>query len=450
MEKLEVKFFGPIEDVTLNIREVNVLIGPSSSGKSILAKLLLILKDYEQIKKVKTIHDAKEVLNRYGIGNLLISQTYIKYESSNHTFLISKNSARSFKKKSVLLKAYNSLLAGRDVLEEVDYDFLDTYIRDNIFASVKRLIEPSYKEIDELPYPIYHELVRIVHLSGIIADQIVEFYNTIEDDDEFAENLYDYVEKLIHITVLFARKTVPQLKSIQKTIYIPAERILFSLISENYFTLESSNSSLPKTLVDFGVVVERARKDGYIYKIDFMKLVYQFRENKNIVSHGETRFNLADAASGIQALVPLYLAIDFTNRRGSGSNTHFIIEEPELNLYPTQQKSLAEYLIGACSGGNNGLTITTHSPYILTSINNMIQAYNAYFAQPAKDVEISNIIKKESWLKFGRVSVYHIDKGHARDALDYDMKSIGAVHIDDVSEQIGSAFNSLTDIIYGY
>ena len=191
-----------------------------------------------------------------------------------------------------------------------------------------------------------------------------EYYD-IEDDDEFVETLYEDVERLINYAVLLSRKTVPQLKSIQNTIYIPAERILFSLVSENYFTLESSNTSLPKTLIDFGVVVEKARQGNQVYKIDFMKLAYQFRENKNVISYGETRFNLADAASGIQALVPLYLAIDFTNRVSSSSNTHFIIEEPELNLYPSQQKKLADYLVKSCSGSNNGLTITTHSPYIL-------------------------------------------------------------------------------------
>jgi energy-coupling factor transporter ATP-binding protein EcfA2 len=449
MERLEVRFFGPIKDAVLDIKEVNILIGPSSSGKSVLAKLLLIVKDYEQIKKVKTIQAVKEVFNRYGIGSLLIAQTYIKYESDNHTFIISKNTVRGIRKKSALLKAYNSLVSSSEVLGEIDYDYLDRYIKDNVFDSVKTLVAPLYKELGDLPYQIYHELVRIVHLSGDISSQIEDSYNIIEDDDEFAENLYSDVERLITYAVTFSRKTVPQLRSIQKTLYIPAERILFSLISENYFTLESSNTSLPKTLVDFGVVMEKARQGNQVYKIDFMKLAYQFRDNKNVISHGDTRFNLADAASGIQALVPLCLAIDFTNRVSGTSNNHFIIEEPELNLYPSQQKKLTEYLIKSCSYNNNSLTITTHSPYVLTSLNNLIQAYNAYSAFPNKENQISDIVKKEFWLKFSRISAYYMNDGYAQNILDYEMKSIGAIHIDDVSEQIGEEFNSLTDIIYG-
>ena len=79
----------------------------------------------------------------------------------------------------------------------------------------------------------------------------------------------------------------------------------------------------------------------------------------------------------------------------------------------------------------------------------MIQAYNAYLACPEKESDISEIIEKDSWLRFDRVSAYYMDGGYAKDILDYDMKFIGAIHIDDVSEQIGEEFSMLTDIIYG-
>ena len=46
------------------------------------------------------------------------------------------------------------------------------------------------------------------------------------------------------------------------------------------------------------------------------------------------------------------------------SNFRFIIEEPELNLYPTTQKLLLEYLIEKCTKGDNRLIVTTHSLYI--------------------------------------------------------------------------------------
>ena len=41
---LHVKNFGPIKDAKLDLRNVNVLIGPQASGKSTLAKLFTICK----------------------------------------------------------------------------------------------------------------------------------------------------------------------------------------------------------------------------------------------------------------------------------------------------------------------------------------------------------------------------------------------------------------------
>ncbi|MFC6225976.1 AAA family ATPase [Hymenobacter artigasi] len=464
MERLDVKFFGPLRDISLDIKEVNILIGPSSTGKSLLAKLFLLLKDYEQVKKFTTFQSAKHIFERYGMGDMLTTQTYIKYESDNHTLIVNKGAVRRIKKKSSLLKAYNSLIKNSDILSEIDSDDLEEYLNRTLFNSIKVLVTPMYRNIDQLPYKLYFELKTIVHLSGEIlarakyyaytdldefVDSIHSYSHLEESDDELLAELYDDIERLIQYTISFSQKTVPQLKSVQNTLYIPAERILFSLISEKYFTLESSNASLPKALIDFGVIVENARKGNHIYKIDFMRLAYQFKDNKNTISHDESRFTLANAASGIQALVPLFMAIDFTNRVSSSNNNHFIVEEPELNLYPSQQKGLSEYLIKSCAHGNNGITITTHSPYVLTSINNLIQAHNAYVAFPAKELDIEDIVARECWLPYEKVSAYYINEGYAQNIMDSEMKAIGAVHIDEISEELGEEFNKLTDIIYG-
>ena len=42
---LIVKNFGPIKDLKLDLKDVNVFIGPQSTGKSTIAKLLSVLLD---------------------------------------------------------------------------------------------------------------------------------------------------------------------------------------------------------------------------------------------------------------------------------------------------------------------------------------------------------------------------------------------------------------------
>ena len=43
-ETLTIRNFGPIKDMTLELRAVNILIGDQGTGKSTVAKLLTVIK----------------------------------------------------------------------------------------------------------------------------------------------------------------------------------------------------------------------------------------------------------------------------------------------------------------------------------------------------------------------------------------------------------------------
>lgn len=58
----------------------------------------------------------------------------------------------------------------------------------------------------------------------------------------------------------------------------------------------------------------------------------------------------------------------------NNKNAYFIIEEPESHLFPDAQKKIAEFISLARKGGKNQMFITTHSPYILGVINNLLYA----------------------------------------------------------------------------
>ena len=56
-----------------------------------------------------------------------------------------------------------------------------------------------------------------------------------------------------------------------------------------------------------------------------------------------------------------------------GSASFFIIEEPESNLFPESQKLVIE-LISMIAGVGNAVLLTTHSPYVLGTVNNLLYA----------------------------------------------------------------------------
>ena len=129
--------------------------------------------------------------------------------------------------------------------------------------------------------------------------------------------------------------------------------------------------------------------------------------------------------------------------------TDLIIEEPEQNLFPATQKVLVEKLVGACcdSEHEHGFTLTTHSPYILASLNNLIYAYQV--GQKHKG-QVIGILPEKYWIDPESISALMVKDGVVENIVDADLMHIMAEKIDSVSTCINEEFDSLMDIdMYG-
>lgn len=78
------------------------------------------------------------------------------------------------------------------------------------------------------------------------------------------------------------------------------------------------------------------------------------------------------ASSGQQEVVWILNVIFYYLR--NNKKAYFIIEEPESHLFPNAQKLIAEFISLARNNGRNQVFITTHSPYILGTVNNLLYA----------------------------------------------------------------------------
>ncbi|UPL48159.1 AAA family ATPase [Hymenobacter sublimis] len=456
METLEVRNFGPIVRASIVLKDVNIFIGPSSSGKSTIAKLCAILNDYDFIKKVKRFSKFKEYLEKYNVSEYLTTNTYIRYDSDVLTLTINNGRISNVPKENIIIDSYNALFQYAKLSQTVDFEYTELEVYEPVFEHLRILSEPIVKSLNQLSYKAFYNFKSITHRASFIYSKIfteldsdnydLDDESLYYDEDEF-EEIVSEIELLTKNSIIFFRNELSELKSVQSSTYIPAERILFSLITEKVFSFENAKLALPQVMIDFGTIVEKAKISSKEYNLDFIGTKYKFDKGKNIITQNGYETELSKAASGIQTIIPLYLAIEYkiyTNDQ----NTNFIIEEPELNLYPTNQKKLIEYIIAKCTNKNGSLTITTHSPYILTCINNFIQGANAFQERPEMIESIKDIISPNYWLEYNRVSAYYINNGLTENIMNSDIKSIGASKIDDVSEEIGNEFNQLTDIIY--
>ncbi len=145
------------------------------------------------------------------------------------------------------------------------------------------------------------------------------------------------------------------------------------------------------------------------------------------------------SSSGQQEFLPIYLVLRnyiLTYKFGD-----LLVEEPEAHLFPSAQKALTELLIYVTNVTNgNSLNITTHSPYILTVLNNLI------LANDVKDKQ--TIFDKDLLVPFEEIRAYNIIDGLAQDLRDTENRLIIAENLDKVSEQTALDFDKLLDLKY--
>lgn len=339
-EILIVKNFGPIKDVLIEIKNINIFIGTTSSGKSTIAKLISIFKSGHLFFNHEPDVQFRKLLTNYNIDFNITKDTHIRYS-----------------------------------IDDKYYELKDSNLTTNV---------------------------------GIFG----------------TENNFN-------------------------PIYIPAERVFFSTLSQSIFSLINSDISLPKWLIDFGAKFEKARSAIKSFRIDFLNATYEYRDGADYIDlPNSTSIKLGQASSGIQSIIPLLLVIQNNTQNGKEEDDIFVVEEPELNLYPSSQKDLIEFIISRINKSNDKLIVTTHSPYLLTSIDNLIQAGNVAKDKPQLIKEVEKLISPSLWINYSNVACYYFNDGKAKSTLDAELRSIGPSNIDDVSTELSETFEKLLTLKY--
>jgi predicted ATP-dependent endonuclease of OLD family len=400
MERLIVKNFGPIKDIDIEIKDVNVLIGTTASGKSTVAKLWAIFNSNTG-EVLDSIGSFTNELKTYNIDFEIKAETLIRYSDG-------------------IEHSEDSESGGEWV-----WDLEKMAVRNQI----------STLSLDEAVNNTRNYLIH----SGFDNNLIQEI---IGNDPNSEMKISDREILLKQLIEAF------QGAALQRSMhYIPAERSVFAMIGNSIFGMLKNDVTIPECVKDFGAQFEVARKKFPELRIPMLSLTYKYENLSDyIVLDDGTKLRLSQASSGVQSVVPAYVVLHSLGE--TDRSYQIIIEEPELNLYPNTQKDFLEYLVRVTNKTKSKLFITTHSPYIVTALDNLLQAKNAFKAHPEKEEEISKIVDKDLWVDFANVSSYFFDKGTCESTLNQENHSLGAYAIDDVSDAIGEQFEALLKIEY--
>ena len=229
--------------------------------------------------------------------------------------------------------------------------------------------------------------------------------------------------------------------------YFPAERGLQSIFTLGPGSIRNMDSFLLNYFSEVDMILKNYSIETIIKPLG---INYKNIDGIGYVGKNAERgfSNISNAASGYQSTIPIVLVTKYFNEIRNYNEVQkkektFIIEEPELNLYPIAQYELMKYLIGNANVYKNHLLIATHSPYILASINNLL------LAGKYGGVQINEVIDKKYWIDIDDVSAYMLlPNGECEDILDKDAGQIKAEKIDSASVMIAEQYEKIMDLAF--
>ena len=398
MERLIVKNFGPLKDVDIELNRINLFIGENGSGKSVLGKLVTIILDILNNSDEKNIRKNFVDLNI----SFFTKKTIIQFISKDIEIFSFKNETFSYK-----------------------------YYHEDIKKMLN--LKERYTELENQKI---ESLTKIKKIKKSIILKFIDFLfrtNYNKELDSFEKK----IEKSINETTSLEKDITEHNNKLQKYLtskYIPAERNLISLFNKSIYSFLSADIALPKFIISFFSDFEKARNE--IIELSFLDVKYIHAEKDKIYYNENEFLNLEHASSGIQSALPLYLTVKYFSNRHSS----IIIEEPEQNLFPKAQKETVEYIVGEL-GVENTLFMMTHSPYILTALNNLILANDV---KEQKGVEaLKGIVEEKYCVPFEEVSAYSLVDGKSVSIMDKEDRIIGVNVIDSISDEVSETFDKL-------
>lgn len=206
-------------------------------------------------------------------------------------------------------------------------------------------------------------------------------------------------------------------------------------IIRDYDSIVKRKSFLREQKDTYGSIFKALSElSGGAYKSDSEQIMYQPRKERG---RDKVSIPMYLASSSIKSLFLLDLYINHLAEPGG----LLLIDEPELNLHPENQRSMAKLLARLINAGIKVL-ITTHSDFLVREINNRIML-SSDFRGRSKILKKSKI-QQDELLKPSDVNAYSITTDHGVRANTVDGAGINAELFDEVIAQS----NALSTEIY--
>ncbi len=435
MHRLVIKKLGPIEQCEMECSQFMTLTGFQASGKSTIAKAIYY---FRTIKDDIVNLARRQAYNMVPVSGLeteldVVYGTSLRKGLENYLrekFLRTFGSSWGMSKEMCIEYYFTSTCSVKVSLKEdarfsspnyiwvtLSEDLLIFLREKNNYLTVTRL-EVSEEEVKKLKTElceIFDDNCSVVYIPAgrsmitLLSEQFSYIYATMDDVQKRSLDYCtrDYLERILKIksefteglqglTAYYRGKTILPPKLVQQALEL-IEKILRG-------TYRYSNGEEQIVL-----------KNGKYVKINF-------------------------SSSGQQECVWILNLLFYYLLQQNP--ILFIIEEPESHLFPESQKYITE-LIVLVSNWKHSVVLTTHSPYVLGTLNNLLYAHTI----PEKYSKMADqIIPMSIWLDDRSFDSWFVKNGTAENCMDAEVHMIQNERIDEISKVINMEFDELLNL----
>ena len=413
MATITIKNVGPIKEANLELNKVNIFMGPQSSGKSTIAKIISFCAWVE--KKVsltqsfsffeKETNFINELLVFHKLKGYFVNDSNFEYESD------------------IIKFKYDHTKGNLHFEWKNRYDYKRSKIayipsERNLVSAIENWFEVRFTENNILNFMKEWEDARKVYTKGSplsILELDVQYYYDENSRQDFV--IVDNKGTTLELT-----NTSSGLQSI-----IPL-MVVTEYITSRIYEKGNIKRSVRDEQIEFFI---REKIYDELFKENNQKIVFPPEEDRmNICVDASGPWHIEGMPSTstiankkeeeqknhwlriFKSEEEQKKFIDKTNCFLDAQYTQFIIEEPEQNLFPETQWNLIYYLLEKLqSEKEHRLTITTHSPYVLYALNNCMLGHLVK-EKMLKDEDYTDLKSLKSSIEPAKVSVWQItDEG---------------------------------------
>lgn len=447
--KLKISKLGKIESANIELKDLTIICGPNSSNKTWLSYLIC------------NVIEHNFALAKYGNYSDFITRSVNSFINNNEVVISKEDACREIKdrlkfvideSKKNLHKYFN---VEKSSLQELAVELDTTHIKSTIINAEDWTTEEgvvcrvegdqfTFKKSDEYDYSIDIDIQEMNFLSAMIV-----FLGTSLDSLVLGQPFLATSERT---GALVFQKDLDRtsialdtlLTSVQNLDVSPQEKSqLIQLVSEKVYTADSRVSvPIRRNITDIRNAedIMKGRVEAPQHVIEILDKMnggsFIFNEDIEYVSDHNTNHKIASTSSSIKSL----FLIDLYARYKLNKHDVLLIDEPELNLHPSNQRLMARLIARLVNAGIK-VVITTHSDFLIREISNSI-ALSADFDDKDEFLAENDYIKPDI-LNMSQVAAYSVSRIGQIGTMDVTKYGINS-HIFD--EEINRA-NDLQDEI---